>query len=119
MARLMSTGLPFLFAVMMCTVGLALAIFVVAPLVGGLLLDALFGTWARWWRWWFAPLLVGIVLVGFLVWGEVSPGCADEPCPRNEIGPFVYVAWILFLAAVAAGAWVRRWVARSAAKRPI
>lgn len=68
-----------------------LAIFVVGPFVGGVVLDWPFGFWPRWWRWWFPPLLVGltgVVLLTFM-WGAVG----DEGS-TNESGLFVVYLFV-------------------------
>ena len=93
-------------------------LFIVGPLVGGVVLDLLFGTWGRWWRWWFPPLLVGLAGVGFMVWVIETTGS------HNEVGLLLYVLappFFVLLPAVAAasGVGLRRWMARSVAKRPI
>ncbi len=87
---------------------------VVAPFAGSFMLDLLFGTWVRWW---LSPILVGLAGVGFIVWSAVTP---DGPGTRTEIGWPVWVFFFVLLPVVlsASGAWARRWVARSAAKRP-
>lgn len=89
--------------VVMGSWGAVLIVFAVGPLVGGLVLDLVFGLWARWWRWWFPPFVVSLAGVGFLIALAVK-GQPDEPGVEYNWSLWFSLVFIIFLLFLLGGA---------------
>ena len=95
---------------------MTLAVFAVAPLAAGFVLDWLCGTRARWWRWWFLPLVAGLPGIRFVIAAAVQ-GQPYQP-GVEYLYPLWFVVVLFFLLCVllpvvtcSIGVFLRRWAA--------